>query len=145
MNKNSRIRIWLRRVVIALSLATFHSAWASEPTFSLEVSEAPIRALHNQIIDAYNRGDAAGVASAFAPEGTLVTGDATRYVTPSEIERYLSRLIAKLPKGTLFVATVTDVRFAGNDTVVLTSEGGWLYPGESAISDKTRESKRSSL
>ena len=139
MSKDFRILIWLLRVmVIAVSLSSFNLASAIGPTFSQDASEAPIRALHNQIIDAYNRGDAAGAAYAFAAEGTLVTGDATRYVTPPEIERYLSRLIAKLPKGTLFVATVTDVRFAGHDTVVLTSEGGWLYPGESAVSDKNQ-------
>jgi uncharacterized protein (TIGR02246 family) len=50
----------------------------------------------------------------------------------------LSRLLGKLPKGTRFIATVTDVRFADHDTVVLTSEGGWLYPGESAVSDKNQ-------
>jgi uncharacterized protein (TIGR02246 family) len=139
MSKDFRILIWLRRViVIAFSLASFNFASATEPTFSQEGSEAPIRALHNQMIDAYNRGDATGASSAFAPDGALITGDGKRYVTPPEIQRYLKVLHAKLPKGILFVATVTDVRFAGHDTVILTSEGGWLYPGEGAVSDKNQ-------
>jgi uncharacterized protein (TIGR02246 family) len=139
MSKDFRILVWLRRVtVIAVSLASFNLASATEPTFSQEASEAPIRALHNQMIDAYNRGDATGASSAFAPDGALITGDGKRYVTPPEIQRYLTWLLTKLPKGTQFVATVTDVSFANHDTVVLTSEGGWLYPGEGAVSDKNQ-------
>jgi uncharacterized protein (TIGR02246 family) len=138
MRKDFGIPFRLRPVVVAFSLITFNSVLATQPPSSREASEASVRALHTQMIEAYNRGDAAGAASAFAAEGTLVTGDATRYVTPSEIERYLSRLLAKLPKGTLFIATVTNVRFAGRDTVVLTSEGGWLYPGERTVSDKNQ-------
>ena len=139
MRKYFRILIWLRRViVIAFSLASFNSAWAVEPSLSQEAREAPIRALHTQMIEAYNRGDATGASSAFAPDGALITGDGTRLVSPPEIERYLSGLLAKLPKGTRFIATVTDVRFVGRDIVVLTSEGGWLYPGESAVSDKNQ-------
>jgi uncharacterized protein (TIGR02246 family) len=139
MSKAFRVLRWLRRViVIAFSLASFNFASATQPTFSQEASEAPIRALHNQMIDAYNRGDAAGASSVFASDGALITGDGKRYVTPPEIQRYLTVLLAKLPKGTQFVATVTDVHFVSHDTVVLTSEGGWLYPGESAVSDKNQ-------
>jgi uncharacterized protein (TIGR02246 family) len=90
------------------------------------------------MVDAYNRGDATGASSGFASGGALVTGDATRYVTPPEIERYLSRLLSTLPQGTRFLATITDVRLIGPDIAVLASEGGWLYPGEKEISDKNR-------
>jgi uncharacterized protein (TIGR02246 family) len=112
MNKGFGVFLALRRVtVVALSLVSLNAAWATQRPISREANEALIRNLHSQMIEAYNRGDAAGAASTFAPEGTLITGDATRYVTPLEIERYLSRLLAKLPQGTRFIATVTDVRF----------------------------------
>jgi uncharacterized protein (TIGR02246 family) len=129
---------WGPLIVVAFLLASFDSAWAAKPFPSGEAREAPIRALYTQLIEAYNRGDATGAAASFAPDGALITGDATRYVTRAEIERYLFRLLAKLPKGTQFIATITDVRFAGSDIAVLTSEGGWLFPGESAISDKNQ-------
>jgi uncharacterized protein (TIGR02246 family) len=123
--------------VIAVAVST-NLARAAEPSPSGEARETPIRALHAQMIEAYNRGDAAGASLSFASDGALISGDATRLVAPPEIERYLSRLLAKLPKGTQFIATVTDVRFPAPDIAVLTSEGGWLYPGESAISDKNQ-------
>jgi uncharacterized protein (TIGR02246 family) len=51
----------------------------------------------------------------------IAFGDATRFTTRQEIERYLSRLLAQLPKGTQVIATVTDVRFSGPDIAVLSS------------------------
>jgi uncharacterized protein (TIGR02246 family) len=139
MNKDRRTLPWCGLlIVVAFSLASFDSARAAKPSPSEEAREAPIRAVYTQIVDAYNRGDAAGASALFTPDGALIAGDATRYVTPPEIERFLSQLHAKLPKGTQFIATVTDVRFAGPDIAVLTSEGGWLFPGESAISDKNQ-------
>jgi uncharacterized protein (TIGR02246 family) len=139
MSKDRHTVAWSGLLIaIAFSVASFHSALAAEVPASVEAREAPIRALHGQIIAAYNRGDAAVASAGFAPDGSLITGDATRFTTPQEIERYLSRLLAQLPKGTQFIATVTDIRFSGPDIAVLTSEGGWLFPGESKISDKNQ-------
>jgi uncharacterized protein (TIGR02246 family) len=101
-------------------------------------SEAPIRALLAQVTDAFNRGDASGASAAFTPGGDLITGDGTLVTSAPGIEKFLAELQAKLPKGTQFIATVTNVRFEGPDLAVLTSEGGWLYPGETAISDKNQ-------
>ena len=139
MNQDRRTLPWCGLlIVVAFSLASFDSPRAANPLPSEEAKEAPIRALYKQIVDAYNRGDAAGASALFTTDGALIAGDATRYVTPPEIERFLSQLHAKLPKGAQFIATVTDVRFASPDIAVLTSEGGWLFPGESAVSDKNQ-------
>src|SRR5262245_4109979 len=139
MNKDRRtLPWWGLLIVLAFSLASLDSARAAKPSPSGEAREAPIRALYTQIVEAYNRGDATGAAAFFTPDGALITGNADRYVTPPEIERFLSQLHAKLPKGTQFISTVTDVRFAGPDVAALTSEGGWLFPGENTISDKNQ-------
>jgi len=125
MNQYRRTLPWCGLlIVVAFSLASFDSPRAANPLPSEEANEAPIRALYKQIVDAYNRGDAAGASALFTTDGALIAGDATRYVTPTEIERFLSQLHAKLPKGAQFIATVTDVRFASPDIAVLTSEGG---------------------
>lgn len=145
MNKDFGMFLSLRRVtVVAPSLLSLSAAWATPPS-SRDASEASVRALHTQMIEAYNRGDAAGAASAFAPAGTLITGDATRYVTPSEIERYLSRLLAKLPKGTRFIATATDVRFAGAIQWCLRRKAAGYIRERAPSLIKTKESKHSSL
>jgi uncharacterized protein (TIGR02246 family) len=84
-----------------------------------------------QLTDAFNRGDARGASAAFTPNGNLITGDGTLVEDAAEIERFLSELQAKLPKGTQFIATVTDVRFAG--------------PESRRSPTRTRGSNRSSL
>jgi uncharacterized protein (TIGR02246 family) len=106
-----------------------------------QTRDTPIRALHDAMIEAYNHGDATGAAAGFASGGALVTGDATRYVTPPEIERYLSRLLSTLPKGTRFLATITDVQMIGPDIAVLASEGGWLCPATRKSQTRTGESR----
>lgn len=110
MNRHRGIHIWSAVLIAAMALP-FDPLQARDSAARV-TDDTAIRALHTQIIEAYNHGDAAGASGGFAPDGSLITGDATRYVTPPEIEPYLSRLLEKLPRGTRFVATVTDVRFA---------------------------------
>src|SRR5215475_2604552 len=114
MNKNRRtLPLCGLLIVVAFSLVSFDPARAAKSFPSEEDREAPIRALYNQMVEAYNRGDATGVAAVFVSEGAMISGDANRYITPPEIERFMSALIARLPKGTKFISTVIDVRFAG--------------------------------
>ena len=118
-------------IVFVLSLAGH--------AFADDARQAPIRDLQSRLIDAYNSGDTRGAAALFVTDGDLIAGDGTRVRDTAAIEHFLSDLYAKLPKGTHFVVTtVTDVRFPRPDMAVLTSEGGWLYPGETAISDKNQ-------
>jgi uncharacterized protein (TIGR02246 family) len=98
--------------------------------------EAAVRELQTQMIDAYNRGDTEAVSAMFAPDGDMITGAADHLKDPAEIGKYLSGLLVKLPKGTRFIASVANVRFAGPDVAVLTSNGGWLHPGETTVAEK---------
>jgi uncharacterized protein (TIGR02246 family) len=111
---------------------------AAQDTSARERAEAPVRALLNEMFAAYNRGDVTGASAGFAPDGDLIAGDGTLVSTRAAIERFLSDLHTKLPKGTQFVTMVTNVRFAGPDVAVLTTEGGWRFPEETAVSDKNR-------
>jgi uncharacterized protein (TIGR02246 family) len=103
-----------------------------------ETAQAPVRALLNELVAAYNRGDLSGASALFAPDGDMIAGDGTLVSTRAAIERFLSDLHAKLPKGTQFVAAITNVRFAGPDVAVVTTEGGWQFPDETAVSAKNR-------
>jgi uncharacterized protein (TIGR02246 family) len=74
----------------------------------------------------------------FTEDGDLISGTGDHSVGRAEIEKFLANLVATLAKGTRFTARVTSVRFAGRDVAVLTANGGWLYPGDSSISEKNR-------
>jgi uncharacterized protein (TIGR02246 family) len=143
MRKNWQLFRWAGLLtVVAVSGALSSFARASQPAGSADAtgseSEAQVRTLMAQLTDAYNRSDASGVSTRFTADGDMITGAGEHLASPAEIDKFLSGLMEKLPKGTRFLATVTNVRFAGPDVAVVTSEGGWLYPDQTAISDKNQ-------
>src|SRR5262249_62141065 len=69
--------------------------------------DAALRALMAQIVEAWDRGDSAGLAAAFTEDGELVAGDGTLSSGRLEIERYFAGLLARMPKGTRFSASGT--------------------------------------
>jgi uncharacterized protein (TIGR02246 family) len=143
MKEIRRFLQWVAVLTVCLiSFAgfTFAQAFNSSPSGDAVASEsaAPIRALLAQVADAYNRGDASGFSASFTSNGDLITGAGDHLINAAEIESYISQLIAKQPKGTKFIPTATNVRFVRPDIAVLTFDGGWLYPGETAISTKSQ-------
>lgn len=125
-------------MAIMATFAFLSSAQAAD-TSSGDPKETAIRELSARMAAAYNNGDVSGVAANFTPNGHLISGDGTHLHTPAGIEHYLAELRGKLPKGTRFVITaVTDVRFPTPDVAVVTSEDGWLFPGETTSSDKNK-------
>ncbi len=131
MSKHHRIPIWAG-LLAAVTISLAHSSAPGDN------SEAPVRALVNQMFEAYNRGDVSGASARFAPDGDMVAGDGTVVSTRAGIERFLSDLRAQLPNGTQFIATITNVRFAGPDVAIVMTDGGWRFPDEKEISDKNR-------
>jgi uncharacterized protein (TIGR02246 family) len=148
VSKHRRIPIWAGVfAVVMISLARSSSGraadlapWGNTVHLSSprEAADGPVRTLVNQMIEAYNRGDVSEASARFAPDGDLIAGDGVVVSTRVGIERFLSDLQAKLPKGTQFLLTITNVRFAAPDVAVVTTEGGWRYPDETEISDKNR-------
>jgi uncharacterized protein (TIGR02246 family) len=104
----------------------------------VDADKVAVRDLFTRMLDTYKRGDAHGVAALFTNDGVMITGGGDQLASPVQIEKFLADLVAKLPKGTTFTSEVASVRFAGKDVAILTSGGGWLYPGENAVSDKNR-------
>jgi uncharacterized protein (TIGR02246 family) len=125
-------------MAVMVTFACLSSAQAVDSS-SGDPKETAIRELSVRMAEAYNRGDASGVAANFTPDGHLISGDGTHLHTPAGIEHYLAELQTKLPKGTRFVITaVTDVRFPTPDVAVVTSEDGWLFPGETTSAEKNK-------
>ena len=112
--------------------APTHSAQGRSAT---DGDEASIRELATHMIEAWNRGDASGFAAAFAEDGELISGDGTRLVGRSEIERYTARL---LMKPTQFSVSVIGVRFIDRDVALWTADGGFLRPGEPVMAPGQR-------
>jgi uncharacterized protein (TIGR02246 family) len=134
----NRCKTFSPLMAVMVTFAFLSSAQAADSSLG-DPKETAIRELSARMAEAYNRGDAGGVAANFTPDGHLISGDGTHLHTPAGIEHYLAELRAKLPKDTRFVITgVTDVRFPTPDVAVVTSEDGWLFPGETTSSEKNK-------
>jgi uncharacterized protein (TIGR02246 family) len=129
-------------LIIVLTLcgmpAVGQTSYPKSAGVTADTDEAAVRGLFARLLDTYNRGDARATAAMFTEDGDLISGTGDHLVGHAQIEKFLANLVATLAKGTKFIGQVTSVRFAGSDVAVLTADGGWLYPGDSSISEKNR-------
>jgi uncharacterized protein (TIGR02246 family) len=103
----------------------------SETTEETRPSEAAVRALHEGLLAAWNRGDAHGYAALFAPEGTLVGFDGSQ-VPGSQVEEHLTPVFAGDAPAS-YVSKVCEVRPLGEEVVLLRAIAGMIPPGRTVL------------
>ncbi len=108
------------------------------PALSANQDESLVRAIPQQIVDAWNRGDGDALASVYAEDGVLVAGHGVVKRGRAQIASYHSALFSSAIKGTRLTATVTNVRFLDATTAILQTEGGILWPGETTLAAGNR-------
>src|SRR5262245_52925142 len=128
----------LGRLMLVLWMTSVGPGREAEASSVLAADEAALRSLLAQMIEAWDRGDSAGLAAAFTEDGELVAGDGTLTSGRAEIERYFAELLTRLPKGTRFSAPVTGVRLVAGDVAVVCSGGGFLLPGDTEVTAERR-------
>lgn len=89
-------------------------------------------------VDGWNRGDGDAVASVYADDGVLVAGHGVVKRGRAQIASYHEDLFATAIKGTRLTAKVTNIRFLDATTVILQTEGGILWPGETTLASGNR-------
>jgi uncharacterized protein (TIGR02246 family) len=97
---------------------------------SRSADEAALRSLIAAGGEAWNRGDAKGLASIWAEDGELVPGNGSYYVGRPQITDCLAALLSGPWKGSRFVFEVTSVRFLGTDVAVMHLNSAFLKAGE---------------
>jgi uncharacterized protein (TIGR02246 family) len=95
-----------------------------------------IRALHRELLDAWNRHDAAGMAGLFAPDGNLVGFDGSTVDGRGEIELSIGKIFADHETAS-YVATVREVRLLAPDVALLRAAVGMVPPGRHDINPDT--------
>lgn len=96
-------------------------------------TERQIRSLYEQLLAAWNRRDAQGMASLFAAHGSMVGFDGTTIDGgPLQIEAHLAPIFRDHPTGS-YVCKVTWIRLLGDDVGLLQAFAGMLPPGKSEI------------
>jgi uncharacterized protein (TIGR02246 family) len=95
-----------------------------------------VEALYRNLLDAWNRRDAAGMAALYAPGGGQVGFDGSTANSPGEIEAHLTPIFRDHPTAR-FVAKVREFRRIGSDAALLRAVAGMVPPDENAINPKT--------
>jgi len=91
-----------------------------------------VRAVHQALLDAWNRRDAAGFARLFTPDGESVGFDGSDMVGPAEMEATLGRIFADHPTAR-YVARVRTLREIAPGVAVLRAVVGMVPRGSSEL------------
>lgn len=92
--------------------------------------EAAVRALYQQLMNAWNEGNGEAYAAPFAEDGDLVGFDGTHFKGRQEIVSFHQPLFDKWLKGTRLVGEVRHLRFLTSDVAVMHAIGGTIMRGE---------------
>ncbi|MEX2316169.1 MAG: SgcJ/EcaC family oxidoreductase, partial [Pirellulales bacterium] len=105
---------------------------ASKATHSRADDERAVRVLYQNLLDAWNRRSAEGMAALFADDGGVVGFDGSTMETPAEIAATLAPIFAHHPTAA-YVSIVRFVRFVAPDVALLRAVVGMVPPGSNDI------------
>lgn len=91
-----------------------------------------LQELYQELIDAWNRRDAQGMAELFAEHGVQIGFDGSMSIGQEEILSHLKPIFADHPTAP-FVVKVKDIRPLGADAAILHAIEGMIPPGKSDI------------
>lgn len=94
---------------------------------------ASVRALHQQLLDAWNRQDALAFASLFTPDGESVGFDGSEMSGREQMSATLGRIFADHPTAR-YVAKVRTLRELAPGVAVLRAVAGMVPRGSSELS-----------
>ena len=98
--------------------------------------EAPIAALYQQLLDAWNRRDAAGFAAQFVEDANVVGFDGSQMNGRTEIETTLRGIFSDHQTGR-YVGKIREVRFLTPDVAVLRAISGLVSAGQTDLNPAT--------
>jgi uncharacterized protein (TIGR02246 family) len=94
--------------------------------------EGPVRALHEQLLAAWNGRDAAGFADLFTREGYVVGFDGSQMEGREQIATEIGAVFADHVTAT-YVAKIEGLRFLTPDVAVLRAAVGMIPPGQAEL------------
>jgi uncharacterized protein (TIGR02246 family) len=91
-----------------------------------------IGALYQQLLDSWNRRDAAAYAALFAEDANLVGFDGSQIDGRAEVGRHLGQIFADHQTGA-YVGKIREVRLLAPDAALLRAVVGMVPHGQSAL------------
>lgn len=103
---------------------------------SANPDESFISDLYHNLLDAWNRRDAADFAALFAADGSIVGFDGSVVDGKANIEGHLRPIFADHPTAA-YVSKIREVRFLSVETALLRAVAGLVPPGQHDINPAT--------
>jgi uncharacterized protein (TIGR02246 family) len=94
---------------------------------------AAIEALLERQLVAWSDGNGASFAATYTADADLTTFDGTHVAGRQEIASFMQAQFDAFLKGTRVLAAPKRIRFIGDSVAVMITEGGVLFPGETAV------------
>lgn len=107
------------------------TATMRDATTTHATDEAAMRALYQQLMDAWNQGSGEAFAAVFIEDGDLVAFDGTHFHGRAEIAPFHQELFDKWLKGSRLVGQVKDVRFLSPEIALMHAVGSTVLRGKS--------------
>ncbi len=99
-------------------------------------NEGEVRSLYQQLLESWNRRNAADFAALFDKEGHLVGFDGSMVNGQAEIQAHLRQIFSE-HQTAAYVGKIRQVRFPTPDTALLRAVAGMVPPGQSDINPAT--------
>ena len=94
--------------------------------------ETPIAALYQQLLDSWNRQDAAGYAAQFAEDANVVGFDGSQMNGRADIVAQIGQIFTDHPTSR-YVGKIREVRLLTPDAAILRAVVGMVPPGQSDL------------
>ncbi|WP_019423113.1 SgcJ/EcaC family oxidoreductase [Paenibacillus sp. OSY-SE] len=91
-----------------------------------------VRALYQQLIDAWNNRSARAMAELFAEEGEIIGFDGSQEIGRDEIFTHLKPIFENHPTA-IFVSKVKSVRVLGSEIAIVRAIAGMVPRGQSEL------------
>lgn len=137
MNLVRRIMIPAASLVLLAGAATAANASADQPVeeaswvnLTCSPTQTAITDVPHRLFDAWNRGDAAGVAAQFTTDGHMIPSNGAYLTSRTAIANFYTGAFAGPLKGTRMIGKPLTVRCLSNNTAVIDGLGGLLKPGD---------------
>ena len=94
--------------------------------------ESAVRALYQQLLDAWNRRDAHAYAALIATDGNLIGFDGSQIDGRAEVEAQIGQIFADHVTAS-YIGNIREVRFLAPETALLRAVVGMVPPGQNDI------------
>jgi len=109
------------------------SSQTSQGSGSKSDDEAALRAMYQQMMDGWNKGNGEAFATPYCEDSDLVGFDGTHLKGRQEIASFHQQLFNKFLKGSHLVGKIRSIRFLTPNVAVIHAVGGTVMAGQSDI------------